>query len=191
MWFRKKHPRSFDKRWMIRKALLQAIKHKRHEIFMLLLTVIDVDFCDKENDNPLSHIFEYCTEIHEIRQFLRPLLEKIGLKPPSYPLRDFVKHLSRTGDTELISELFDNLLPKYKYKLHDLEWLLDDAIENGMDEVAKCMIEHMDKFFPGYNNPDNLHAAVIQRSCPSFNVLSSIVTIHTLLSNMVNTRQRC
>ena len=174
---------SFDKRWMIRKALIQTIKHKRYDIFTLLLTAVDVDFCDdiqdsynyqsywhtgrhqkhENQDNPLYHIFEYCTETHEIRQFLRPLLEKINSKTPYRLLLDSLGHLSRSGDTEMISEIFSKALPRLENETYNLESILRDAIKDGMDEVVKCAIEHLDKFFPGYNNPENILLAVISK----------------------------
>jgi hypothetical protein len=159
----KKASESFDERWMIRKALIQAIKHKRYEIFMLLLTVTDVDFCDDNLDNPLSHIFEYCPQVNELRQFLRPLLEKISSKTPFHLVRDVVRHIFRTEDTEMISEFFNNQFPKLHNIAYVVQWLLKDAIENGIVEMAKCMLDHMDKFSPGYNSPSNIHTAVCSK----------------------------
>lgn len=161
----RKRGRSSHSRSSIQAALLQAIKDKRYEIFMMLLPVTGADFCHNSFDNPLSYALRYCTEVHELKQFLRIILAKITSRTTPRDISHHLADLCRTGDTELIPEFFNKLFPKCEGKdeLMRVERALRSAIHDGRDEVMECLIEQLNKFFPGYNNPTNLYSAVEAR----------------------------
>lgn len=153
-------------RWLIQKALLQAIKHKRYEIFMMLLPVVGVSFVDNRIDGPFSYTFNYCTEARDMRRFLRPILAAMSPRTSPTVISRYLIDLSRTGNTELIPEFFDKLFPKYKSELRGAEVALKTSICGGRNEMVKCLVQQLERFFPGYNNSTNLYTAVEAENLP-------------------------
>lgn len=147
-------------RWLIQKALLQAIKHKRYEIFMMLLPVVGVNFVDNSIDGPFTYAYDYCIEAPDLTRFLRPILAAMSPRTSPMIISRYLIDLSYTGHTEMIPEFFDKLFPRYMSESRKAEVALKNSICNGKDEMMKCLFEQLERFFPGYNNAANLYLAV-------------------------------
>ena len=155
-----KVPGSCDPRWLIQKALLESIKLKHYDILKMLLPVVGVDFVDNNFEDPFSYAFRYCTEIHELKQFLRLLISKISPRTPPEIIARYLIDLSYTKDTELMPVLFKKLFLKHKDDLIGPEVALKNSIHEGESKMVKCLIEQLEKFLPNYNNQINLYVAV-------------------------------
>ena len=167
-----KVPGSCDPRWLIQKALLESIKLKHYDIFKMLLPVVGVDFSDNSCETPFSYAFRYCTEIHELKSFLKLLFSKISPRTPTEVIdRNLIK-LSNTGDTELIPVLFKKLFPECENDLTGPEVALKQSIRKGRNEMVECLIEQLEKFIPDYNNQFNLYVAVEAEKLPIIQYLT-------------------
>ena len=167
-----KVPGSFDPRWLIQKALLESIKLKHYDIFKMLLPVVGVDFIDSSCETPFSCAFRYCTEIHELKLFLKSLFSKISPRTPSEVIARNLIKLSYTKDTELIPVLFKKLSPRCEKDLTGPEVALKQSIHEGENEMVRCLVEQLEKFIPNYNNQFNLYVAVEAEKLPIIQYLT-------------------
>lgn len=105
-------------------------------------------------------LFEYCKEVQELKQFLRPLIAKIGPQTSPQRISRCLIDVSYTGDTELIPILLKKLSPNSEDGLFGLKVALSSSIQDGAEKMVKCLIKFLEKVVPDYNSPVNLYTVV-------------------------------
>lgn len=132
-------------RWLLKTAVLSAVRNNKEAIFNLLAPIVGVDFIDRCSGDLFENVIDSQMDSNTKEKWVRLITGYIDNKTSRSLLENAIYHCAEFRLTEHLTYLLNCLFSKNKEPSHIVMAALCVAIGKHRQQVARCIIDGIRK----------------------------------------------